>query len=149
MMTVIRYISRNKKWNWKRWQNQSRTRENDYLYMIVISTKQFILHGLCNDLLNFCIFLLANCERHMSKSLTNSHCFIKVLASICWKSLTFVGINSRQILKLKNCNVFVIIWLYLYLSKYKAIRLWEHYYYLHVLGLLLADYRNILGWLIL
>lgn len=89
--------------------------------MIVISTKRFVLQWLCNDLLNVFIFRWANCKRHMSKPLTNSFCFIKVLASNCWKSLTFVGINSRQILKQKIVTFFVINSLHLYLSKYKEI----------------------------
>lgn len=110
-------ISRNEKWNWKRRKNHSKTRENDY--MIVISTKRFVLQWLCNDLLNVFIFRWANCKRHMSKPLTNSLCFIKD----CWKSLTFVGINSRQILKQKIVTFFVINSLHLYLSKYKEIRL--------------------------
>lgn len=85
--------------------------------MIVISTKRFVLQWLCNDLLNVFIFRWANCKRHMSKPLTNSLCFIKD----CWKSLTFVGINSRQILKQKIVTFFVINSLHLYLSKYKEI----------------------------
>lgn len=90
--------------------------------MIVISTKRFVLQWLCNDLLNVFIFRWANCKRHMSKPLTNSLCFIKD----CWKSLTFVGINSRQILKQKIVTFFVINSLHLYLSKYKEIRLYKH-----------------------
>lgn len=85
--------------------------------MIVISTKRFVLQWLCNDLLNVFIFRWANCKRLMSKPLTNSLCFIKD----CWKSLTFVGINSRQILKQKIVTFFVINSRHLYLSKYKEI----------------------------